>query len=120
MTFTRIFAEMTVADLDAASAWYELLLGRGPDDRPMDGLLEWQVTGSGWLQVFVDPERAGRSTMTLGVADLDEFADALAARGLELTSRMATSRGQRLGSLADPAGNLVTVAEELPPVSSTP
>lgn len=102
MTFTRIFAEMTVSDLDSSSARYERLLGRGADRRPMGGLVEWQVTETGWLQVFLDDERAGRATMTLGVADLDEFAGPLADPGLAFTSRMTTPRGQRLGSLTDP------------------
>lgn len=35
MTFTRVSAELIVADHDAAVAWYQRLFGRPPDTRPM-------------------------------------------------------------------------------------
>lgn len=112
MTFTRVSAEMIVSDHDAAVAWYERLFDRPPDERPMDGLAEWQLTDTGWVQVFADPARAGRSAMMLGVDDLDVHADALARNGLEL-ARQTTARGQRLGSITDPDGNLVVLAERM-------
>ncbi len=112
MTFTRVSAEMIVTDHDAAVAWYTRLFGRSPDERPMDGLDEWRLTETGWLQVFVDPERAGRSTTTLGVDDLDAHAAELAGSELRL-ERQSTPRGQRLGLLTDPDGNRVVLAEGL-------
>jgi len=112
MAFTRVAAEVIVTDHTAAVAWYGRLFDRAPDSSPMDGLAEWQLTDTGWLQVFADPSRAGRSAVTLGVDDLDAHAAALAERGVEL-SRQTTSRGQQLATLADPDGNLVVLAEEL-------
>lgn len=111
MAFTRVTAEVMVGDHHAAVAWYERLLGRPPDERPMDGLAEWRLTDTGRLQVFADPAKAGRSATTLGVDDLDIRAANLAERGLDL-SRQATSLGQRLGTITDPDGNLVVLAED--------
>lgn len=111
MAFTRVSAEVIVADHAAGVRWYERLLGRPPDERPMDGLAEWQLTDTGWLQVFADTERAGHGAATLGVDDLDGVEAALAERDLHL-SRQVTARGQRLGSISDPDGNLVVLAEE--------
>lgn len=110
MAFTRVAAEVIVTDHTAAVAWYERLVGRPPDERPMDGLAEWQLTDTGWLQVFADPDRAGHSATTLGVDDLDAVVGALAERGIEL-SRQTTSRGQPLATVTDPDGNLVVLAE---------
>lgn len=112
VAFTRVLAEVIVADHAAAIAWYERLLGRAPDTRPMDGLAEWQLTDTGWLQVFADPERAGRSGVTLGVDDLDAHAAGPAERGIDL-SRQTISSGQTVGSVADPDGNTVVLVEEL-------
>ena len=82
MKITRLSAEMIVANHGAALDWYRRLLGRPPDEQPMDGLVEWQLTETGWLQVFAHPDQAGGSAMTIGVDDLDNYAEALAGRGL--------------------------------------
>lgn len=59
MAIDHVLSVIPTADIEAARRWYERLLGRNPDNRPMDSLVEWQVTGSGWVQVAVATERAG-------------------------------------------------------------
>lgn len=112
MAITQISAEMMVSAHDVAVAWYERLIGRAPDRRPMNGLAEWQVTDTASIQVFADTSKAGSSIVTLGVDDLDEHARPLVERGLEL-DRQTTPRGQLLGSISDPDGNLVVFAQDL-------
>lgn len=112
MALTRLSAQTIVRDHDPAIEWYVRLFGREPDERPMDGLAEWQLTDTGWLQVFADASKAGSSVVTLGVDDLDEHARPLAGRGLEL-DRQTTPRGQQLGSITDPDGNLIMFAQDL-------
>ena len=112
MAFTQVSAELIVSDHDAAVAWYERLLGREPDGRPMDGLAEWQITGTAWIQVFADPARAGRSAVTIGVDDLEQHARPIVENGLEL-DRQTTPRGQHLASISDPDGNLIVLAQDL-------
>ena len=65
MTYASVLAQSTVADLSAVEPWYTALFDRGPDARPMDGLLEWHVTTGGGVQVWAEPGRAGRSTVVL-------------------------------------------------------
>jgi len=71
-----------VANLDTASAWYERLLGRAPDNHPMETLAEWRVTDTGWVQVFKDTERAGNALLNFAVDDLPTHVAELSSRGL--------------------------------------
>ena len=47
-------AGIMVSDLTTAEAWYEQLLSRPADARPMEGLAEWKLADGGWIQVFQD------------------------------------------------------------------
>src|ERR1019366_8411868 len=79
----KVFAGVVVDDLAAAGAWYECVLGRPPDAAPMDGLLEWHLADTGWLQIVaIDSVReiqlrsgwgsAGSSSVALVVESIDE------------------------------------------------
>jgi hypothetical protein len=67
MPIVSALAGIMVNNLDAAVAWYEKLLDRPADKRPMDGLAEWQMPDGGWIQVYEDKERAGFSSVTFAV-----------------------------------------------------
>ncbi|SDC80575.1 hypothetical protein SAMN05660690_2627 [Geodermatophilus telluris] len=108
MTVTRVLAQATVADLDRAERWYTALFGRGPDNRPMEGLLEWRLTDSAGVQVWREPERGGHSTVVLAVDDLDAVAAGLSAAGTAHDGP-EPGGGARLLRLADPDGNRVVV-----------
>ena len=82
MPIEHVLAVVPVADLEAANGWYERLLGRPADNRPMDSLVEWQVTVTGWVQVFVDACRAGTAMLNFAVDDLDKHVAELSSRGL--------------------------------------
>jgi predicted enzyme related to lactoylglutathione lyase len=109
MTCTAVLAQSTVADLRTAEPWYTAVLEREPDARPMDGLLEWHLTAGGGLQVWAEPERAGRGTVVL-VTDDDLHATAarLAASGLA-PGGPEEGGGARVLRLTDPDGNRVVV-----------
>jgi hypothetical protein len=70
MAIEHVLAVVPVSDLERADAWYEVLFGRPADNRPMPSLVEWQVTGAGWVQVTVDTDRAGSGLLNLAVDDL--------------------------------------------------
>lgn len=89
--FTGMLGNATVSDLARAEHWYAQLIGRGPDRRPMPGLLEWQLGPGFGLQVYCEPERAGHSTVVLEVADLDAHAARLAEAGIEHPGIQASS-----------------------------
>lgn len=108
MALTRILAQSTVSDLAAAERWYTALWGRGPDERPMPGLLEWYLDQSAGLQVWSEPARAGRSTVVIGTDDLDAFAARLVGAGIVHEGAQPGGGGQIL-PLVDPDGNRVVI-----------
>ena len=109
MTIQRMLAQMTVTDLDAALDWYGKLFDAEPDARPMPGLAEWHLSPTFGVQVWADPERAGRSTMVLDDTDLDARGDALAEAGLAHESPQPGGAA-RILPITDPDGNQIVFA----------
>lgn len=101
-----VLAHITVADLDRAEDWYQRLLGRAPDARPMPGLLEWQLGEGFGFQVWSEPDRAGHACAVLEVTDLDAAAAELTAAGIDHDGPQPGG-GARILQLADPAGNRI-------------
>jgi hypothetical protein len=83
MVMEVLFASVpvTVTDLGATTGWYEQLFGRPADIVPNENEIMWSIAGNGWLYVVRDPERAGRTVVTISVSDLDQFVADLASRG---------------------------------------
>ena len=108
MTVTNALASLAVRDLEAATRWYETLLGKG--NRPMPEVAEWQFEGGGGLQVYVAPEEAGRGSCTLVVIDIDEIARQLHTSGL--AAEIEPVRNDRVDTLMikDPDGNSIAFA----------
>jgi catechol 2,3-dioxygenase-like lactoylglutathione lyase family enzyme len=111
MALHRILAQSTVTDLDAAERWYTTLWQRGPDDRPMPGLLEWHLGATTGLQVWSEPERAGHSTVVIGTDDIDALSARLSDAGVAHEGPQPGG-GQRILQLADPDGNRVVMIGE--------
>lgn len=82
MSIVNALAGIAVKDIDAAVLWYERILG--PASRPMDEVAEWQLPNGGCVQVFEDGIRAGYSSMTLVVEDLDHEIAALESKGIRI------------------------------------
>jgi hypothetical protein len=114
MAVTNALAGVAVKELAAAVAWYSRLFDRPPDTRPMEGLAEWSFPAGGWMQVFEDGGRAGRSSVTLVEDDLDARLADLAAKNIAVESA-STSEMAKVAILRDPDGNLVVFAEALSP-----
>lgn len=109
MTITGVLAQATVTDLAVAEDWYRRLFARAPDGRPMDGLLEWHLGDGFGLQVWSEPERAGRSTVVLQVDDLDAASGRLHDDGIaDGGPQQATN--SRILPMEDPDGNRVVLA----------
>lgn len=87
MSIVNALAGIAVKDIDAAVLWYEKILG--PASRPMDEVAEWTMPNGGCLQVFEDGIRAGLSSVTLVVEDLDHEIAGLESKGIHIgeTSR---------------------------------
>jgi len=108
MAIDFVLAVIPVANLDTASAWYERLLGRAPDNRPMETLAEWRVTDTGWVQVFKDTERAGTALLNFTVDDLPAHIAELSSRGLAAAEIEGVNKGVQLSAITDPDGNRIT------------
>lgn len=116
-----VYASIAVDDLQTARTWYERILCRPADATPMDGLLEWHFTQTGWLQVVSIakvreiqrlPEwgTAGSSSVALVVDSIaTHLAPARAAGSLPVTEY--SSDTFKTATIADPSGNLITFVD---------
>ncbi|SIS01096.1 VOC family protein [Williamsia sterculiae] len=116
MTVQHVLAVVPVSDLENAREWYSRLFDRDPDNNPMPTLVEWQVLAGAWVQVFVDPERAGYAQVNLAVDDLDAAVADVAGRGVEVGETADANKGVRLAPIADPDGNVITLIGGFRPV----
>ena len=112
MHVSHVLAVAPVRDVDVSVPWYERLLGRPADTRPMPSLADWHLTADAWVQVFQSPEHAGSALLNLAVADLDDALAELATRGLASGPVQAGGGGSvRFAALHDPDGNRITLIE---------
>ncbi|MEY2848542.1 MAG: hypothetical protein RI885_1207 [Actinomycetota bacterium] len=109
---TRLLAQLAVSDLAGAESWYGRLFGREPDARPMDGLLEWHLTGSFGVQVWADGDRVGQATIVLHESDLSGRVAALDAAGIEHDD-VTDATSAWILPLADPDGNRIVFTGSL-------
>ncbi len=75
----------------------------------MPGILaEWRVTDNGWLQMTLDPERAGSSLVNFAVDDLAGHVATLRQRGLDPGVVATANKSVQLSAVADLDGNTIT------------
>jgi len=114
VAITNALASIAVRDLAAAVRWYEQLLGKPPDSRPMPEVAEWKFDRGGWLQVYSLPERAGAGSVTLAVTNIDDHVAQITALGIDTSQRSSGDKVKTL-MIADPDGNHIAFAEALDP-----
>jgi predicted enzyme related to lactoylglutathione lyase len=102
-----LFASVPLTDLQAALGWYEALFGRSADIVSNKYEVMWCVAGNGWLYVIEDPERAGRTVVTISVSDLDQFVADVASRGISAGPIEAVGDAGRKANVADADGNVI-------------
>lgn len=110
MKLQRVFAVIATADLDRAERFYTALIGRPPDARPMDGLIEWHGPEQAGLQAVLDPHKAGNSMATLLVPDMKSARTSLRSAGLDLGPDIQADK-TIIAQIDDPDGNRLTLAE---------
>lgn len=79
-----VFITRYVASHAASLDWYERLLGRPADDRPVPSCREWRLGGGVLFQVIELPERQGETSVAFRVADVEAQATRLRDAGVEL------------------------------------
>jgi predicted enzyme related to lactoylglutathione lyase len=88
---------------------YTKLLGRRPDYRPMDTLVQWELFDQGGVALSTDNEIAGRGVMFLVVDDVETERRRLQRLGIMLGDDIVGDYST-LAQVRDPDGNLITLA----------
>lgn len=114
MAITNAIASVAVRNLAAASSWYEKVLGRPADSRPMPEVAEWKFERGGWLQVYELPERAGSGSFTLAVNSIEDQIMRLRKLGIDTSQRGSGPKVETL-MISDPDGNHIAFAETRDP-----
>lgn len=114
MNIEGLFAVACITNIKKSVAWYTGLIGRGPDERPMDGLVQWRNLAGAGLQLVQEEDKAGTSLVTIVTPDMARARTDLAAAGLALGSDVQGDSGV-IAQIDDPDGNRITLAE--PPQS---
>ena len=110
MRIQGVYAALTTANMDRAETFYTHLFGREPDDRPMEGLIQWRDVAGANVQIFRDADQAGSGRMTIVVPKMEEARASLEEIGVTLTDESEGDYG-KIAQIADPDGNRVTLAE---------
>jgi catechol 2,3-dioxygenase-like lactoylglutathione lyase family enzyme len=111
MSIEYVFAGLAVTHVDAAINWYERLIGRPPDMLPNEREAVWRVTETASVYVVADEDRAGGSTVTMFVDDLDAELAGVSGRDISV-GEVETAPGLfRKVVISDPDGNTVQLAE---------
>ena len=113
MKIQELFAVVCVSNLERSVEWYAALIGRGPDDRPMAGLVQWRNLGGAGLQLVLDVERAGSGLITMVTPKMDRTRRELAAANVVLGPDIPGDYAI-IAQVGDPDGNEITLTE--PPV----
>ena len=109
MKLQKMYTSLLTADLVAAEGWYRKLLGRGPDYRPMDTMVQWELFDQGGLMLSISNEIAGKGVMFLYVDDLAAERRRLQGLGIALGDDIPSDYST-LAQVRDPDGNLITLA----------
>lgn len=110
MRIQCLYAALTARDMARAEQFYTKIFGRGPDDRPMDGLIQWRNVAGANVQIFRDEKSAGHGRCTIVVPRMSEARQALSAAGIVIRDEERGDFG-KIAQLDDPDGNLITLAE---------
>ena len=102
-SISYVLTVVPVSDLGQAIDFYTKLLGRPPELRPMEGVAEWQIGGSAWIQVS--------TTIGLAVDDVEEFRQECVNVGL-MFGEVVDLGFVRMVEVKDPDGNHIQALEE--------
>jgi catechol 2,3-dioxygenase-like lactoylglutathione lyase family enzyme len=109
MNLQKIYTVLLTADLATAEDWYAKLLGRGPDCRPMDTMVQWELFDQGGVALSTDEQIAGRGVMFILVDDVAAERRRLQSLGIKLGDDIEGDYST-LAQVRDLDGNLLTLA----------
>ena len=110
---SNLVAVVPVKDHQNAVKWYTKLLGREADLVPVDEVAEWQIADNAWIQVGADPERAGYTTVIIGVHDIAEQRGFCEKAGIPLGELIEIPEVIKMAEAVDPEGNKVAFVQDI-------
>ena len=112
-SINSLVAVIPVKNFDKASTWYATLLGREADLVPVEEVAEWQLAEGAWLQVSTDPDRAGGTTVVIGVDDIEQQRRLCEDAGIMLSDVQEYPGVIKMAEVCDPDGNKVSFVEDI-------
>lgn len=109
MNLQKVYTSLIVTDLEAAENWYTKLLNRGPDTRPMDSLVQWELFEQAGLMISTSEEIAASGAMFLYVDDLAAERSRLQSLAITLGDDDEGDYST-LAQVRDPDDNLIFLA----------
>lgn len=106
----NVYAGIMTSDVKKASLWYKNLFDRKFDYHPMDNLYEWDFPNGGVFQLVQDNERAGSSSITLMVDDIEKVKKGLAEKNIKI-EQQTKSEVANTATIYDPENNRITFAQ---------
>ncbi|MEP1085907.1 VOC family protein [Algoriphagus sp.] len=122
---SKAFSSFSVDDISKAKSFYQKILGLAVEEDEM-GILNLHLTGGG--EVIIYPKTnfvaASFTVLNFPVADIDEAVEYLIRKGVtfeQYSGEITTdekgicrdSRGPQIAWFKDPAGNILSVLEEV-------
>lgn len=108
-----VISVIPVKDFELALNWYVTLFERDPDLVPMDGIAEWQIADSAWIQVSIDPERAGFTTVVIGVNDIEAQHKVCLDAKLPIGEIIEYPEIIKMAEIVDPDGNKICYVQDI-------
>lgn len=113
----KLYAFLLTGDLVAAEAWYTKFFGRGPDNRPMETLVQWEISEQVGVGISNDDQIASTGALFVIINDMEAERRRLQSAGIALGDDFPGDYST-LAQLRDPDGNLITLAT--PPMPNYP
>lgn len=108
-----VVAVISVKDHAGAVTWYNNLFGRNADLEPTEGVSEWQITESAWIQISFDPESSGGSSVIIGVDDIDKQRNTCFEAGLIIGEIVEYPGIIKMADIVDLEGNKIVFVQDI-------
>lgn len=110
MNIRNVYAGIMTANIEQAFQWYKKLFDRKSDYHPMEILHEWNFPNGGVLQLVQDSERAGSSSITLMVDDVEIVKNELHEKNIEIHQQTKSDVADTI-TILDLENNRITFAQ---------
>ena len=110
---SSVISVIPVKSFEESLTWYTQLIGREPDVVPVEGVAEWQIAGQAWIQVALDPERSGGTTLVICVNDLEKQYKACLASDFLIGEIQEYPEVIKMAELQDLEGNKIAFVQDI-------